>query len=143
MKLTLTDYDKAWAESALAQFPNITSYGYGLPDGCTDNWSGELSEEDIGQIISARDFLSGFKPVEKVSYGSRTSYASPTAHELKSLLQGYNGTCVYEGAIVLAASALGLPVRRYYSTHHAQIGVSRKQYKDLWKVVDYNRTHRS
>jgi len=141
MRLTLTEYDRDWAESARAQFPHLTSYGYVLPDGCDDNWSGILSDDDIEMIIAARDFLGGFKPVEKVSYGSRTSYSSPTAMDLKNLLQNYNGTYVYEGAITLAASALGLPVRNW-ATHHAQIGVSRKQYKDLQKVVDYTRTHR-
>lgn len=133
--------DRAWAENARAQFPHLTSYGYGLPDGCDDNWSGILSDDDIEMIIAARDFLSGFKPVEKVSYGSRTSYSSPTAIDLKNLLRNYDGTYVYEGAITLAASALGLPIRNW-ATHHAQIGVSRRQYKALQKVVDYSRTHR-
>lgn len=139
--MSISEQDRSWAKSARAQFPHLTSYGYGLPDGCDDNWSETLSDDDIEMIIAARDFLSGFKPVEKVSYGSRTSYPSPTAMNLKDLLRNYNGTYVYEGAITLAASALGLPIRNWAS-HHAQIGVSRKQYKDLQKVVDYNRTHR-
>jgi hypothetical protein len=142
MKLTPTEYDRAWAESARAQFPHLTSYGYGLPDGCNDNWTETLSDDDVEIIITARDFLSGFKPVKKVSYGSSISYPSPTAMNLKDLLKNYKGTYVYEGAITLAASALGLPIRNW-ATHHAQIGVSRKQYKALQDVVDYKRTHRA
>jgi hypothetical protein len=140
MQTNISQDDYTWAENARNHFPEITSHGYGLPDGCSNNWTSTLSDKDIEQIIAARDFLCGFKPLEQVSYGSRKSHGSPTAIELKSLLQKYSGIYVYEGDIILAASALGLPIRNHASCH-AQIGVSRRQYKDLQKVVESSRKH--
>lgn len=126
--------DRTWAENALGQFPGITSYGYGLPDGCNDNWTSTLSDKDVEQIIESRSFLCGFKPLEKVNYGSRNSHGPPTSTELKSLVEKCIGVSVYEGAVILAASALGIPTRNH-STYHAQIGISRQQYKGLRKFV--------
>lgn len=62
MKMTITPDDRTWAENARAEFPQVTSYGYGLPDGCSDGWGNTLSDTDVEQIIATRDFLSGFKP---------------------------------------------------------------------------------
>jgi hypothetical protein len=138
MKMTISQNDRTWAEEARSRFPQITSYGYGLPERCMDGWESPMSDKDIEQIIAARDFLSQFKPVKKVSYGSMNSYASPTATKLKSLLQEYRGVYVYEGDIVLAASELGIPTRNHCVTH-AQIGISRQQYKALREVVESSR----
>lgn len=139
--MTTSQEDRTWAETARAQFPHLTSYGYGLPDGCEDEWKNPLSDECVEQIIVARNFLTKMTFNKQVSYGSRNSYSSPTAIELKTLISDFDGIYVHEGDIILAASALGAPIRNYEG-HHAQIGVSRRQYNAVKKVVDYNRTHR-
>jgi hypothetical protein len=134
MQMNIGQDDRTWAKNARNQFPGITSYGYGLPDGCNNNWTSTLSDKDIEQIIAARDFLCGFKPLEKVNHGSRKTHGSPTSTELKSLVEKCSGVSVYEGDVILAASALGIPIRNHF-THHAQIGISRRQFKGLRKFV--------
>lgn len=134
MIFNINSSDRAWAEEARARFPCLTSYGFGLPDQCSDSWGTTLTDEDVSQIIASRDFLSGFE----INSGVYSN--SPTASQLKSLLMGYSNTYVYEGAIVLAASALGLPIK-HIDYAYSRIGLSRKSVKALRAMIDYRRKH--
>jgi hypothetical protein len=140
MRMNVGQDDRTWAENARSHFPEITSYGYGLPEGVLNSWGDPLSDQDVERIITARNFLCGFKPLDKVSYRTQKTSGSPTSTALKNLLQKYSGVSVYEGDVILAASALGIPTRNYAACH-AQIGVSKRQYKDIREVIEYERKH--
>ncbi len=122
--MSIGEQDREWAEKALSNFPGTTSYGLGLPDYFEDGWKNGLSDEDVTQIILARDFLSGFP------YNWSTSKSSPTSTFLKNFIGRRQGVFVYEGAVVLAALALGIPVKNY-GNHHARIGIDKRSLRSM------------
>ena len=132
--MSLTNADREWAENALSSFPHITSYGFGLPPQCSDSWGETLTDEDVALIIAARDFLVEFPPNQGVNRHS------PTSSYLRNLLNLSTGLYVYEGAMALAALALGLPVQKYLD-HSSKVGLSKQALKKYRDMVKYNRTH--
>ena len=115
----MANYDREWALAAHKQFPAITSYGWGLPEGCGNNWADGLDDDSIDQVIRARDFLMDHPAVKNAGP------SSPTSSQLKSLVPGY----VYEGAVVLAAEALGYPVKRDPESPRVRIGLKKSRLK--------------
>lgn len=122
--MSISEQDREWAEKALSDFPLTTSYGLGLPEYFEDEWENGLSDEDVKEIILARDFLSGFP------YNWNTSKSSPTSSFLKNFIGNRQGVHVCEGAVVLAAQALGIPVKSSGS-HHARIGIDKRTLNSL------------
>lgn len=132
----MTELDRVWAENARSRFPHITSYGFGLPSQCQDNWGETLTDEDVSQIIAARDFLTDLPSNLGVNQ------SSPTSASLRNLLKGFTGIYVYEGAMTLAALALGLPVQTF-ADHQSRVGVSKQALREYRDVVRYYRRHSS
>lgn len=134
MTPTVSTSDREWAENARSLFPHVTSYGYGLPQpSLDDNWGETLSDEDVFQIISARDFLKTFRINKSVNRNS------PTSVMLKNLLMGLEGVYVYKGAITLSALALGIPVGGP-SCNLPGIGVNRQDYRTMQTLVTMKNT---
>lgn len=122
MKPPKTSTDRTWGAAAWhrakRQHPELTSYGFGVPAGCADAWRDGLDPADLEQIATCGMFLSGLETVEP---GRR----SPGSYALKHRIERWAGRYVREGALIAAAVALQVPVRRHSRDHHgARLGLA-------------------
>lgn len=128
-----------WARAAHAAHPEITSYGFGLPQGCDNNWGPELDLRSLEMVAACRRYLLS-RPWRKTA-----TKECPGSYHLKHVVEGWSDhplrhaegrvTYTYEGALILAAVALGVPIKPYTSCgpffrgHGACIGLSRRSGK--------------
>lgn len=115
--------DRPWGAAAWhrakRQHPELTSYGFGTPAGLADAWRDGMDPEDLQMIASCGLFLAG---LETTTPGPR----SPSSYGLKHKVERWAGRYVREGALIAAALALGVPLKRHGRDHHgAQLGVAR------------------
>jgi hypothetical protein len=110
--------DRLWAAGALhrarRQHPEITSYGFGVPPGMADAWCGGLDPDDLEQIAACGMFLAG---LPQVTPGRRC----PGSYALKHRIERWAGRYIREGALIAAAVALGVPLRRHGLHHHGVV----------------------
>jgi hypothetical protein len=106
--------DTAWARGAFARVkaahPTLTSYGFGLPPGCDDHWLEGLSDEHLKEIVRAARWLDGMDTVKRAD--RFRSYA------MKHTAERWAGGYIREGSLIVAALALGVPVRPYGDGRH-------------------------
>jgi len=121
-----TQEDKDWAISAFQSYPEVNSYGVGPNSEVREsNWSRELTEDQIEQILHSRDFLLSLE------FNAKVNRSSPTSNLIKSKLSSCKKVYVYNGAVVLAAKALGIPVSMWGLGPSVKIPVSKKSLKAL------------
>ncbi len=112
-----------WARDAYAkakqQHPGLTSYGFDLPRGTDylDDWAEGISTKHALEIHRAACWLDG---METVKHPDRFGSCG-----LKHSAERWAGAYVREGALIVAALALGVPIKPYgRQGHGAHIGVS-------------------
>ena len=101
----------------LASEPEITDYGFCLPEGIDNGWAGGLTDEGIDQIARAGRWLQG---IETVRTPPRLR-----SYSAKHCAERWAGDYIGEGALIVAAMALGVPLRRYEEGWGAYLGISR------------------
>jgi hypothetical protein len=114
--------DRPWGAAAWhrakRQHPMLTSYGFGVPPGLADAWREGLDPEDLQQIATCGLFLAGLQQIEP---GRRC----PGSYALKHRIERWAGMYIREGALIAAAVALGVPLKRHGREHHGvQLGLA-------------------
>lgn len=124
----ITQPELDWARSARAAHPEMTSYGFDDgPDG--DQWGAELSDEHLGEIAIARRWIQALDWRKTVDTSCIGSYAAKHRAEEWARSQGIERCYIREGALLLAAASLGVPLKRYGSRGSkwgAHLGLSRR-----------------
>lgn len=114
--------DRAWGAAvwhrAKRQHCELTSYGFGTPPGRADAWHEGLDPADLEQIATCGLFLAG---LQQIKPGQR----APGSYYLKHRIERWAGRYVREGALIAAAVALGVPLKRHSHDHHgARLGLA-------------------
>ncbi len=108
--------DRAWGAAAWhrakRQHPELTSYGFGVPAGLADAWRDGLQPDDLEMIAACGMFLG---PVPTVATPYRRSSGS---YALKHQIERWAGFYIREGALIAAAVALAVPIKRHGQAHH-------------------------
>lgn len=117
-----TTTDRTWGAAAWhrakRQHPELSCYGFGVPASCADAWRDGLDPADLEQIATCGVFLAGLATVEP---GRR----SAGSYALKHRVEGWAGRYIREGALIAAAVALGVPLKRHGIDHHgARLGLA-------------------
>jgi hypothetical protein len=124
-RIPITSADLDWAMQAHKQFPKVTSYGFSLPRNYSDAWADGLDPGHLQEIAAARAFLRALAPTAP----HRNLHGS---YSLKHLAESWAGCYIREGAVILAALALGLAVKPYdHPGHGGYVGVTRSSVKKL------------
>lgn len=124
----ITDTELDWARAARAAYPEMTSYGF-LPSSLYgDSWEAELSLADLQQVAVSRRWLEACIPwLKRATKDCIGSYGAKHCAENWSRAQGIGVTYVKEGALLLAAVALGVPLLRYRApSWGAYLGLSKR-----------------
>lgn len=107
--------DRAWGAAAWhrakRQHCELTSYGFGTPPGRADAWREGLEPEDLEMIASCGLFLAG---LQQIKPGQR----APGSYYLKHRIERWAGRYIREGALIAAAVALQVPLKRHGRDHH-------------------------
>lgn len=110
--------DRNWGAAAWhrakRQHPELTSYGFGTPPGLADAWREGLDLEALEQIATCGLFISG---LEQITPGRR----SPGSYGLKHKVERWAGRYIREGALIAAAVAMEVPIRRHGREHHGVV----------------------
>jgi hypothetical protein len=86
--------------------PNLTSYGFGKLERYEDNWAEGPCDRGLEMIVRAGRWLQGQEQ-------KRPSPSGPGSYGLKHRAERWAGGYMYEGALIVAALALGVPMKRY------------------------------
>ena len=98
--------------------PELTSYGFGTPPGLADAWREGLDLEALEQIAACGVFIAG---LEQITPGRRC----PGSYYLKHRVERWAGRYIREGALIAAAVALEVPIKRHGREHHGvQLGLA-------------------
>jgi hypothetical protein len=113
-----------WARMVRAQHPELTSYGFGTPSPYENQWRGRLSMQQLEMVVACRRWL------EAVGWRSTADASCPGSYQLKHWVEKWpehpgRSRYVQEGALLLAALGLGVPLQRYVCGWGACVGVSR------------------
>lgn len=122
MRSPTSTTDRPWGAAAWhrakRQHPQLTSYGFGVPAGCADAWRDGMEPDDLEMIAACGLFLTELATVEP---GPR----SPGSYKLKHQVERWAGFYIREGALIAAAIALGVPLKRHGREHHGvRLGLS-------------------
>lgn len=129
---SITQAERDWARSALAAHPLMTSYGF--TPGPGNQWAAELIDEHLDEIAIARRWLQALDWRKTVDTSCIGSYAAKHRAEEWARRQGFKRYYVREGALLLAAVHLGVPLKRYGvfgSEWGAHLGLSRRSIKAI------------
>lgn len=109
---------------------------YGFTVGPDDQWGAELTDEHLDEIAIARRWLQSLEWRNTADRHCIGSYAAKHCAERWAALHGFHRSYVREGALLLAAVVLGVPLKRYgVSRWGAYIGISRRSLKDSDSTV--------
>ena len=129
-----------WAHHAHLKNPTMTSYGFSSPrvlnklkpeehpqfPRLLNNWSRQFTERDAWMVAASRQFL------EAAGWNYSVSRRNPSSYSLKHTAEQWAGSYIYEGALLLAAFELGVPLMRYKTNSWgAYVGVSAKGLRSL------------
>lgn len=115
-----------WAKQARAQHPEITSYGFGLPANDKDHFE-ESGDSGLQMIVACRRWLIGQKFRKTINPTD-----CPGSYAAKHMVESWPGNpkkptkYIYEGALILAAVALGVPYKQKTGNWGIYLGLSRK-----------------
>lgn len=122
----VTSSEIAWARAARAAHPEMTGYGF-RPGHGPDPWADGLTLEHLQEIAIARRWLEAMPWRSTVNSCCIGSYAAKHRAEAWARHQGIPEAYVSEGALLLAAVALGVPVRPYGGSEWgAFVGLARR-----------------
>lgn len=102
----------AWARAAREAHPEMTGYGF-RPGPGPDPWADGLTLEHLEEIAIARRWLEAMPWRSTVDSCCIGSYAAKHRAEAWARRHGVPVPYLREGALLLAAVALGVPVRPY------------------------------
>lgn len=130
--MKLNDEDFIWARNARAAHPEMTPYGF--TKGSDDQWGEDLSIEHLAEIAICRRWLEARVWRRTADKSCITSYAAKHVVENWASLQLFSRSYVREGALLLAAVQLKLPLLR--KSHHwgAYLGISKRD--SLYREID-------
>ena len=91
-----------------------------------NRWSKQFTERDAWMVAASREFL------EAAGWNYSASRRNPSSYSLKHTAEQWAGSYMYEGALLLAAFELGVPLMRYGADKWgAWVGVSAKGLRSL------------
>lgn len=118
----ITPAELAWARAtwhtAKQDHPELTSYGFGKPSEYSDDWRDGLTETGELSIVRSARWLQGMKTIRQPNTRIGGSY------RLKHVAERWAGGYVMEGGLIVAALALGVPLRRYRDAWGAHLALS-------------------
>jgi hypothetical protein len=129
-----------WAHHARLNNPTMTSYGFAcskvlnkLKTGessrfprMLNNWAIQFTERDAWMVAASRQFL------EAAGWNSSANSNNPGSYRLKHIAEEWAKSYIYEGALLLAAFELGVPLKRYgHDRWGAFVGVSVRGLRSL------------
>lgn len=111
----------------------MTSYGFLPSSQYGDSWELELSLDDLQQVVISRRWLEACAPwLKRATKDCIGSYGAKHCAESWSRAQGNSVTYVREGALLLAAVALGVPLLRYRApSWGAYLGLSKRAVRSV------------
>lgn len=124
----ITPAELDWARAARVAHPEMTSYGF-LPSSLYGHsWETELSLVDLQQVAVSRRWLEACTPwLKRATKDCIGSYGAKHCVENWSRAQGTGVTYVKEGALLLAAVTLDVPLLRYRApSWGAYLGLSKR-----------------
>lgn len=105
---------------------------YGFTPGPDNQWATELSDEHLDEIAIARRWLQALNWRKTVDTSCIRSYAAKHRAEEWARRQGFKPYYVREGALLLAAVHLRVPLKRYgVFEWGAHLGLSRRSIKAI------------
>lgn len=128
----ITATERDWARAARAAHPLMTPYGFTA--GPDNQWAAELSDEHLDEIAIACRWLQALEWRSTADSSCIGSYAAKHQAENWARRQGFERSYVREGALLLAAVTLGVPLKRYGhwgSRWGAYLGLSRRSLKAI------------
>lgn len=126
----ITATERDWARAARAAYPLMTPYGFTA--GPDNQWADDLSDEHLDEIAIARRWLQAVEWRSTADSGCIGSYKAKHQAENWARRQGFKRYYVREGALLLAAVTLGVPLKRYgASDWGAYLGLNRRSLKAI------------
>ena len=127
LSASITQNELDWARAARAAHPKMTSYGFRPGPGYSDNWEADLSLYHLQQVAASRRWLIACSPwLPRATKHCVNSYIAKHRAEEWSRKNGTDVMYLSEGALLLAAIALNVPLRRHAEPHWgAYLGVSK------------------
>jgi hypothetical protein len=129
-----------WAHHAHLNNPTITSYGFpcskvlnelkpeesGMFPRVLNNWAITFTERDAWMVAASRQFL------EATGWNLSANSRNPGSYWLKHVVEKWAKSYIYEGALLVAAVEIGVPLKRYGSDKWgAFVGVSARGIRSL------------
>jgi hypothetical protein len=128
-----------WAHHAHLKNPTMTSYGFPCsqvlnefkPGGNPrfsrlNNWAVSFTERDAWMVAVSGQFL------EATGWNPSANSKNPGSYYLKHVVERWAKSYIYEGAPLLAAVEIGVPLKRYGSDRWgAFVGVSANGLRSL------------
>lgn len=123
-----------WAQNAHKNYPKMTSYGFPCAQvvhhfkpnekpvypKLFNNWANDFTERDAWMVGISKLFL------QTVEWNYTVSRKNPGSYGLKHTVERWAGSYIYEGALLLAAVQIEVPLKRYGpDLWGAFVGVSR------------------
>lgn len=91
-----------------------------------NNWAITFTERDAWMVAASRQFL------EATGWNYLANSNNPGSYRLKHIAEEWAKSYIYEGALLLAAVELGVPLKRYGSDMWgAFVGVSARGIRSL------------
>lgn len=126
----ITPAERDWARSARAAHPLMTPYGFTA--GPDNQWAADLSDQHLDEIAIARRWLQSVDWRSTADSSCIGSYKAKHQAENWARCQGFKPYYIREGALLLAAVNLGVPLKRYGGTDWgAYLGLSRRSLKAI------------
>ena len=113
-----------WARAVRAQHPKLTSYGFWTPSPYENQWRSRLTKQQLEMVAVCRRWL------EAVGWKSTADTRCPGSYQAKHWVENWpdhpgRHRYIHEGALLLAALGLGVPMRQHTIGWGANLGVSR------------------